>query len=230
MLSAISATLLRLYGSIRDEGAVLDPEYYFRGYKKFVRATPDIILEAESILTEIDTIPRFHEISATQTAYSANDGRYWKLFVLRAYGFNVRRNLGKCPILASVVEEDRSVLSAAISFLESGKIIPKHRGIFPGVLRYHLCLSCDREEGGESYLELDGKRFDYEIGRGLLWDDTFEHQVINTIHQPRVALLLDIRRPMPRIGLRVLTFLVLKCGNGIARLHRSRFTPLKIAR
>jgi aspartate beta-hydroxylase len=45
-------------------------------------------------------------------------------------------------------------------------------------------------------------------GESLLWDDTYEHEVRNESDLPRIALLLDVRRPSMPADMRLLTNLV----------------------
>jgi aspartate beta-hydroxylase len=186
----------RIYDKRLSDPAILDPGERFPSGQRFVDAWPALRDEALRLAEEISGIPRFHELMAEQVSISANDGRDWRVFVVKAYGVPFRRNLEHCPVLAKLLESAPEVLSATYSFLAPQKHIPRHRGPFRGILRYYLGLSVPVSSDGRpaTVLTLDG--IDYRIGSGdsLLWDDTFPHEVRNVSDRPRIALLLDVRR------------------------------------
>jgi aspartate beta-hydroxylase len=175
---------------------VLDWGADFPDAEKFIAAWQDIRREALAVSRRLREVPRFHEIMREQTAISANDGRDWRLFVLKAYGIQVPKNMAACPRLASVVAAAPDVLSASISFLAPGKHIPAHRGPFRGVLRFYLVLSMPRMADGRpaAVLKIAGKDYRLVDGDCLLWDDTYSHEVWNESDEVRIVLLLDVRR------------------------------------
>jgi aspartate beta-hydroxylase len=175
---------------------VLDWSADFPDAAKFVAAWPDIRREALAVGRRLQEVPRFHEIMPEQTAISANDGRDWRLLVLKAYGIQVPKNIAACPRLASVVAGAPDVLSASISFLAPGKHIPAHRGPFRGVLRFYLALSMPRSADGRpaAVLKIADQEYRLVDGDCLLWDDTYPHEVWNESDQVRIVLLLDVRR------------------------------------
>jgi aspartate beta-hydroxylase len=106
----------------------------------------------------------------------------------------------RCPAAAHVLAAADDVVSCVFSFLAPGKHIPKHRGPFRGILRFHLMLSMPLDAGGAPACELniDGAPYLLEEGECLLWDDTYPHEVWNRSERVRIALLLDVwRKNMP---------------------------------
>jgi aspartate beta-hydroxylase len=198
----LSSTLVRwLYDQRIFDPAVLSSRERFPGASRFAEVWPELRAEALQLARDLPQVPRFHELMAEQESISANDGRDWRVFVLKAYGLPFTANLARCPTLAALLKDDPDVLSATISFLAPHKHIPPHRGPFRGILRFYLGLSVPTGDNGlpETVLTIDGT--DYRIGDGdsLLWDDTYPHEVRNRSEQPRIALLLDVRRrDMPR--------------------------------
>ena len=89
------------------------------------------------------------------------------------------------------------VISAAFSILEGGKHIPAHRGPFRGILRYHLPLVIPPPlaDKPSNRLRVDSLSYALQEGRGILWDDTYEHEAWNDSAAPRAVLLLDVFRP-----------------------------------
>ena len=177
--------------------AVLDLDSHFPDWQKFAGAWQAIRDEALVIARRLSEIPRFHEIMHEQIAISANDGRDWRLFILKAYGIENPRNIEACPVLAATVANAPEVLSASISFMAPNKYIPSHRGPFRGVLRFYLPLVMPKLAGGSpaAVLKIDGLEYRLSAGECLLWDDTYPHEVWNRSDEVRIVLLLDVRRP-----------------------------------
>ena len=180
--------------------ATLDAEHYFTNAKRFTDRWIDIRREALSLAGMLDQVPRFHDILPTQADISANDGRDWRVFIMKAYGVTMEKNLRRCPTVAALLEETPEVVSAVLSFLAPGKHVPEHRGPFRGILRYHLMLSMPRDGNGQPacVMNIDGVPYRLGDGESLLWDDTYRHEVWNRSDRVRIALLLDVwRKDMP---------------------------------
>jgi len=157
-----------------------------------------------------------------QADISAQDNRDWRMFVLKAYGVSIAHNMKQCPVIASLLAELPEVLSATYSFLAPHKHIPCHRGPFRGILRYYLGLSvpCTEEGVPCTTLTIDNVEHRIADGQSLLWDDTFPHEVLNDSDQPRIALLLDIRRGgMPR-DLELLSSIIIRLIGMTIRARR----------
>jgi aspartate beta-hydroxylase len=192
--------LRRIYDARIDTPPVLDMAQQFPNGALFAAAWKNIRDEALAVADTIDRIPRFHEIMREQEAISANDGRDWRMFVMKAYGASIAGNIARCPTMAALLRECPEVLSATFSYLAPGKHVPVHRGPFRGVLRFHLGLAMPRDARGElgAVFWINGVPHRLEDGGSLLWDDTYPHEVRNTADKVRVALLLDVwRRGMP---------------------------------
>ncbi len=180
--------------------ATLDAEHYFPNAKRFTDRWTDIRREALGLIGMLDKVPRFHDLMPAQADISANDGRDWRMFIMKAYGVTVAENLQRCPTVAALLDETPEVVSAVLSFLAPGKHIPKHRGPFRAILRYHLMLSVPRDGNGRPACELNVDGVPHMLGDGdsLLWDDTYPHEAWNRSGQVRIALLLDVwRKDMP---------------------------------
>ncbi len=179
---------------------ILDESVFFPQVSLFAGSWEAIRDEALAVTRTLSEVPRFHELMQAQAPISANDGRDWRVFVLRAYGADIRKNLARCPVTAALVGACPNVLSASFSFLAPGKHIPPHRGPFRGVVRCHLGLRMPRGRDGRlgAIMWIDGVEHRLDDGDYLVWDDTYTHEVLNGTGDVRVALLLDIwRRDMP---------------------------------
>jgi aspartate beta-hydroxylase len=200
---------------------VLDADAVFPAARRFAAAWPEIREEALALARELERLPRFHELMKEQAEISANDGRDWRLFVLKVYGVDVARNLARCPRLAALVSSEPDVISATLSFLAPHKHIPRHRGPFKGVLRFQLGVSVPLAEDGRPAAVLAIEDQEYLIGDGdfLLWDDTYAHEVWNRSDETRIALLLDVRRRNMPMGLTLLSRLLITAVGFTARVR-----------
>jgi aspartate beta-hydroxylase len=206
----VSVLVRRTYDIRLSGPPVLDWRSYFQNAGRFNAAWQDIRGEALALAGRLQSVPRFHEIMPEQAPLSAQDDRDWRIFILKAYGVEVAEHMTKCPILASLLRETPEVLSASLSFLAPRKHIPRHRGPFRGVLRFHLMLSMPIGQDGKPAAALTIAGHKHHIGNGecLLWDDTYVHEVRNNSDDVRVALLLDVWRPGMPADMEILSRLI----------------------
>lgn len=188
----------------------LDIASNFPGAGKFISRWTAIRDEALVLSRSMARIPRLHDVMQEQADISAADEIDWRIFVLKAYGAEIPRNMACCPILCAVLRDSPEVLSATISFLAPGKHVPRHSGPFRGIMRFHLGLSMPRAADGRpgSVLMVEDSEYRIDDGAGLLWDDTYPHEVWNDTNQVRIALLLDVWRPGMPADMRLLSHLI----------------------
>lgn len=172
-------------------------------------------------------VPRFHDLMPAQAPISSEDGRDWRLFVLKAYGTEVRENLARCPVLAAILAFNPDIISAAFSFLAPRKHIPIHRGPFRGVTRFYMGLSVPVQPDGAPAVVLNINGRDYRIGDGqyLVWDDTYPHEVWNRSDRVRIALLLDVRRRAMPLDMALLARMIIAAAGMAIRLNGIKRFP-----
>lgn len=199
--------LRRIYDRRISGTPVLDSAHLFTDAQRYTGQWQQIREEALTVAEDLRNIPRFHEIMIEQASISDNDARDWRMFIMKAYGQPIARNLARCPTLAGLIASSPDVLSASLSFLAPGKQVPAHRGPFRGILRGYLVLSMPKRADGlpAAVLKVDGQEYRLNDGEFMLWDDTFEHEVWNDSDEVRTVLLLDIRRRDLPSGLRILS-------------------------
>ena len=203
---------------------VLDVESHFPDARRFQAVWPQLRDEALRVAGDLKRVPRFHELMSEQAGISANDGRDWRMLVLKAYGTSFPRNLERCPVLAETVAASPDVLSAALSFLAPGKHVPEHRGPFRGVVRFYLGLSVPVSADGRPAAVLTIDHREHYVGNGecLLWDDTFAHEVLNRGDAVRIALLLDVRRRGMPLDMTLLSSVLISAVGLSVRLRRGQ--------
>jgi aspartate beta-hydroxylase len=213
-------TVRRIYDARINTPPVLDTAAYFPDASKFTSGWQAIRDEALAIAAlRMQAVPRFHEIMPAQASISANDGKDWRLFILKIYGTNVDKNMAACPQLAQTIASSPDVLSASLSFLAPRKHIPRHRGPFRGILRYQLGLSVPTDPEGRPAAVLSLNDVEHRVGDGqqLLWDDTYPHEVWNHSDEMRAVLLLDVRRHHMPMDMRVLSSALIASVGMVAR-------------
>ncbi|WP_149031089.1 aspartyl/asparaginyl beta-hydroxylase domain-containing protein [Moorena producens] len=150
--------------------------------------------ELDQILKYRDIIPNFHDLSPDQAEYISTDN-LWKTYGLYAYGIKVKQNCEKCPETTRMIEKIPGMKTAFFSILLPGKHIPKHRGPYKGVIRYHLGLIVPEPKENCRIRVGNDIRY-WEEGKTMMFDDSFPHEVWNETDGMRVVLFLDIVRPL----------------------------------
>jgi aspartyl/asparaginyl beta-hydroxylase (cupin superfamily) len=152
-----------------------------------------ILNELEEVLKNPEQIPNFQDISKDQIRISKDDK--WKTFFLHGYGYKMQKNCDLCPETTRIVESIPGMITAFFSVIAPGKHIPPHRGPYKGLLRCHLALIVPKPED-QCWIQVGDKVEQWQEGRCLVFDDTYEHKVQNDTDGTRVVLFLDIIRPM----------------------------------
>jgi len=150
--------------------------------------------EAEALCLERERIPYVEKINPQQRTI-VEDGK-WRTFFFHAFGHPVEENMKRCPGTASVLRRVPKLVMAFFSILEPGTTLKPHRGIYKGVLRYHLGvrIPVTTQRCG---LSVAGDYKPWGNGQGFVFDDTFQHFAQNESDAPRVVLIVDFERDMP---------------------------------
>ena len=222
--SRVGDGLRWLYDKRIGTPAILDTGRYFPNASRFLERWQELREEALTVGQQLQRLPRFHEIMPEQAEISANDGRDWRMYIMKAYGHVSQENLSRCPTMAALLRECPEVLSATYSFLAPGKHVPEHRGPFRGIMRFHLGLSMPRAENGNlgAILWIDHKPHLLDNGECLLWDDTFPHELLNTTNQVRAVLLLDVWRPDMPADMRALSTAIVGGMRAVSAMNAAR--------
>jgi beta-hydroxylase len=133
--------------------------------------------------------------------------RGWTRFYLRWYGETPLSAQQSCPVTTSILEATPSIKGAMFAFLPPGAILGRHRDPFAGSLRFHLGL--DTPNDGGCWMEVDGDRYSWRDGQGVVFDETYVHEVRNDTDRGRLILLADVERPL-RAPMRQINRLVMR--------------------
>ncbi|XP_067933603.1 aspartate beta-hydroxylase domain-containing protein 2-like [Watersipora subatra] len=127
----------------------------------------------------------------------------WAVFHLISQGSFVKANCEKCPKTCKVLNKLISAMStslnlfanASFSVVQSGTHISAHYGPTNVRIRCHLGLKVPDSE--LSYMTVDGERCSWKMGKCLLFDDSFLHEVHHEDEngEARGVLLIDMWHP-----------------------------------
>jgi beta-hydroxylase len=120
--------------------------------------------------------------------------RGWTRFYLRWYGETPPSARQSCPVTSAILDAAPSIKGAMFAFLPSGAILGRHRDPFAGSLRFHLGLDTPNDDA--CWMEVDGDRYAWRDGQGVLFDETYVHEVRNDTDRGRLILLADVERPL----------------------------------
>ena len=166
--------------------------------------------EYRSAIRTIELAPKYHEVDPRQRQLSEPDEvRSWRVFFLEALGRKIESNRKKLPKTSRLLDQIPNLFQAQLSRLEPGKSVPVHASPYNGYLRYHLALEVPRVD--PPYMIIGVQKLDWIEGKGVLIDDTYDHEVINKCSEPRTVLIVDIDRPTNlagRLGARAVNFIL----------------------
>ena len=150
--------------------------------------------ELQGVLADREALPNFQDISKDQIEITDDDD--WKTYFLYGYGFAAKLGVQTCPKTAALMREIPGMTTAMFSILSPHKHILDHRGPYKGVLRYHLGLIVPKD-AEQCRIRVGQDIRHWEVGKSLVFDDTFNHEVWNDTDETRVVLFVDVLRPLP---------------------------------
>ncbi len=169
----------------------------FDWVKRLEDAWPDIRAELDHLLKHPEDIPAFHQISPDQKKISKGDN--WKTFGMYVYGQKIEQNCEICPKTTAAISSIPGMYTAMFSILKPHFHIVPHKGPTRAVVRAHLGLVVPKERE-KVWIRVDDQILHWEEGKVLLFDDSYEHEVLNDTDEMRAVLFLDVVRPMDKVG------------------------------
>jgi aspartyl/asparaginyl beta-hydroxylase (cupin superfamily) len=192
--SAINRFLLRYAG--QDQRPVFfDIDAICPALRELERAYPQIRAEADALMEQRVAMPRYHEVNPPATEISTSTAGNWKVYMLELLGRRPEANRARCPHTCAALERVPGILQAFFSVLEPGKSVPLHDGPYIGYLRYHLGVRIPKDDPPQ--IRVAGQGYVWKEGEGVMFDDSWPHEVINHSSEPRVVLIVDVPRPLP---------------------------------
>jgi aspartyl/asparaginyl beta-hydroxylase (cupin superfamily) len=156
---------------------------------------PEIRSEFLAASEQVAVMPTYHELDPVQRYISATTPYDWRMFYLYAMGDVAEENAALCPRTIAVLKKIPNLFQASFSILDAGKSIPEHEGPYYGYLRYHLGIEVPTDNPPS--IRIRDHVHTWKEGESLLFDDSWNHEVINDSAERRVVLIVDVLRPMP---------------------------------
>jgi len=174
-----------------------DPHIYenplFPWVQEFEADWRKIRAELDQVMCYRDQMPSFHEILKEVSTITTDDS--WKTFFLAGIGMDCSANAARCPETMKLLSRIPGMKTAFFSILSPRKHIPAHRGAFNGILRFHLGLMVP-EPREKCRIRIGNDFYSWSEGKGIVFDDTFNHEVWNDTEGFRVVLFVDFARPL----------------------------------
>lgn len=141
-------------------------------------------------------LPAYHDVDPGEREISAGGDhtRRWGVHLLYLLGHKPAANRAHCPETCRLLDEVPDLVQAFFSVLDPHKSVPLHEGPYLGYLRFHLGLRVPKEN--PPLLRVRGQDYVWKEGEGVLFDDSWPHEVVNHSNGVRAVLIVDILRPM----------------------------------
>lgn len=118
----------------------------------------------------------------------------WKRFYLKWYGESHPSAMTLCPRTTQLLQGIGTVKAAMFATLPPGAKLVRHRDPYAGSYRYHLGLDTPNDDG--CYIDVDGEKYSWRDGQGVVFDETYIHYAANTTEHNRIILFCDVERPL----------------------------------
>lgn len=118
----------------------------------------------------------------------------WTRFHLKWYGDAHPSARELCPVTTELLQRIPTVKAAMFAALPPGGRLVTHRDPFAGSVRYHLGLVTPNADS--CYISVDGERYSWRDGQGVIFDETYLHYAENQSDQMRIILFCDVERPL----------------------------------
>ncbi len=191
--------------SLVGDTPVLDKEL-FPHVKPLEANWKTIRAELDEILKHRDAVPLFQELSRDQKKISK--GANWRTFVLYGFGLKCEKNCRQAPETSRLLEQVPNLQTAWFSILSPRFHIPAHRGVTKSIIRCHLGLIVPKDRENCT-IRIEDQIVQWKEGEAFVFDDTYDHEVLNDTDEDRVVLLFDFNRPMKLPG-RVLNWVFVR--------------------
>ncbi|OON41282.1 aspartyl beta-hydroxylase [Izhakiella australiensis] len=152
----------------------------------------------QKIRDEGDALQKLQQIKTSDKYNDAGFNSFfktgWKRFYLKWYD-DAHPSAGElCPFTTGLLRTMPGVKAAMFAELPDGSRLPRHRDPYAGSMRYHLGLATPNDD--RCFIDVDGIRYSWRDGEGVMFDETYIHYAENTSGENRLILFCDIERPM----------------------------------
>lgn len=145
-------------------------------------------IDASTLIGDNWTKAHPHYVFSTRNLPTA-----WKTYEFIFFGIKHPLHIEQCPETWNILSQIPELVTAHFSFLQPGTHVQPHKGYSRMVLRNHLPLIVP--EKGDMGIKVKGEIRQWQKGKLLSFNDSFEHEAWNFSNEPRVVLMFDIANP-----------------------------------
>lgn len=153
--------------------------------------------EALQLYALRDCLPTFQEVSPYQERISRE--AQWKTGWLHGFGHDSDVAQSLCPETTKLLAEVPQLQTAFFSMLSPGSHIAKHKGVYKGLVNFHLGLVVPKE-ADKCRIQVGDEFISWREGKTYVFDDTNPHEVWNDTGDDRIVLMLQFHRPFRAPG------------------------------
>jgi aspartyl/asparaginyl beta-hydroxylase (cupin superfamily) len=196
--SRISNPIYDLFIGGSNREVFFDIDKTFPELRKLDAAFPEIQKELEQLLPQQDAMPRYHDIDTNVVNSSGRFNRKsrWNVFMLFCYDSLPKQNRELCPRTCEALSQIPYLNQAFFSILDPGKSIPAHTGPTRAYIRYYLALKVP--DNNPPSMRVKDTWYTWKEGESILFDDSWNHEIVNHSDGVRAILLVDVMRPFPQ--------------------------------
>ncbi|WP_118988035.1 aspartyl/asparaginyl beta-hydroxylase domain-containing protein [Photorhabdus sp. CRCIA-P01] len=151
---------------------------------------PVIHQEITSLINKRE-LTRYKDIDPVRAAEVSEN---WKLYYAWFMWEENERAHIDCPTLIQLIRQMPNVINATIAVLEPCVTLAAHEGPYAGILRYHIGIKVPEKK--PPYIRVMNEYHTWQVGKSIVLDDCYEHEVYNESDDIRVILMIDFMRPM----------------------------------
>ncbi len=126
-------------------------------------------------------------------ASSSKNAAPWKTYEFLFFGIQQRRHCAACPQTYTLLQQIPALVTAQFSLMEGHTHIQPHKGYTRMVLRCHLPLIIPSQQ--QCALRVGNQTRHWEMGKMLIFNDSYEHEAWNKTPHQRAILMLDVANP-----------------------------------
>lgn len=164
-------------------------------FDKDLKNNFDLIKNEYQNYVSSNDIPVTNKLSKEQHKIENKDK--WKMLVLKIGNFYNTKIINSFPKTIEIIKRHRNIIYMSFSVMEPETHILPHRGLYNGIIRYHLGISVPNDD--RIYLKVDNKAIKWQEKKSFIFDDTLIHEAFNDSDEKRVIIMVDFYRPLPFI-------------------------------
>jgi beta-hydroxylase len=188
----------RVAKSLPGHASDVFPMGHYAATRELEENWREIRRELLAVMNDVEVIPPNQSLDERQLQLVAGKAdKDWRIYYLYGWGRKIELNCKQCPVTGRLLSRVPGIVNANFSILAPRKHIPPHRGLFGGILRYHLGLIVPGPAGA-CRLRVGNDVVPWQEGVGFAWDNGCNHEAWNDTDEVRVVLLVDFVRPLPQ--------------------------------